>query len=68
MAKKLKIRLMPDGSVKMETQGIKGKKCLDYLKVLEKLANVKIEKYELTPEYYEEEINYIDENIDNTNC
>lgn len=59
---------MPDGSVKMETQGIKGKKCLDYLKVLEKLANVKIEKYELTPEYYEEEINYIDENIDNTNC
>ncbi|MBE7706417.1 MAG: DUF2997 domain-containing protein [Cyanobacteria bacterium SIG30] len=68
MAKKLQIRLMPDGSVKMETQGIKGKKCLDYLKVLEKLANVKIEKYELTPEYYEEEINYIDENIDNTNC
>ena len=67
MAKKLQIRLMPDGSIKMETQGIKGKKCTDYIKFLERVADAKIEKVEYTPEYYEEEVNYLNENVENKN-
>lgn len=52
---KIKIRLYPDGSIKMDTEGIKGKKCGDYAKVLERLADAKIESLEKTQEYYEEE-------------
>ena len=67
MARKLQIRLMPDGSIKMETQGIKGKKCTDYIKFLEKIADAKIDKVEYTPEYYEEEVNYLNNDIQNKN-
>lgn len=54
--KKLKIKLLPSGEIQMETQGIKGKKCLDYIEVLKKLADVKITDTQLTQEYYENEI------------
>ena len=65
MAKKqLKIKLLPNVEVQMDTVGIKGKKCLDYVKMLEKLADVKITKQELTNEYYEEEEIINSENID----
>lgn len=53
--KQLKIKLLPNGEVQMETIGIKGKKCLDYISVLEKLADVKVTKQEYTNEYYEQE-------------
>lgn len=52
---KMKIRLYPDGRIKMETEGIKGKKCADYARVLLRLADAKAEKTEITPEYYEQE-------------
>lgn len=56
MAKKqLKIKLLPNGEIKMQTLGIKGKKCLDYSKLLEELADAKIVSQELTAEYYETE-------------
>ncbi len=56
MAKKqLKIKLLPNGEIKMETVGIKGKKCLDCVKLMEILADAKVEKQELTKEYYEQE-------------
>jgi len=48
---KLKIKLLPDGTIEMETQGIKGKKCLDYAKLLEQLADAKAEKITKTEEY-----------------
>ena len=54
--KKLKIKLLPNGVVEMQTEGIKGKKCLDYVKLLQELADVKIESQELTQEYYETDI------------
>ena len=45
----------------MQTVGVKGKKCLDYVKFMELLADAKVTKQELTPEYYEqEEVEYID--------
>lgn len=56
MAKKqLKIKLLPNGEIRMHTEGVKGKKCLDYAKLLEQLADAKITEQELTPEYYETE-------------
>ena len=53
--KKLKIKLLPNGEIQMETQGIKGKKCLDYIEVLKKLVDVKITDTQLSQEYYETE-------------
>lgn len=68
MAKKqLKITLLPNGEIRMETIGVKGKKCLDYVKMMEILAGEKVQKKELKDEYYEAEetavYNY-EENID----
>ena len=53
--KKMIIRLLPNGEVRMETQGVKGEKCLDYIEVLKKLVNVKVTDTKLTQEYYESE-------------
>ena len=53
--KKLKIKLLPNGEIQMETQGVKGKKCLDYIEVLKKLVDVKITDTQLSQEYYETE-------------
>lgn len=55
MSKKMKIKLLPNGEIQMETIGVKGKKCLDYVEVLKKLVNVKIDKTQITSEYYETE-------------
>ena len=48
MKKQMKITLLPNGEIKMETLGIKGKKCLKYTELLEKLADAKVEKQEFT--------------------
>lgn len=56
MKKQLKITLLPNGEIKMETHGIKGKRCLKYAELLEKLADAKIEKQEFTSEYYEQDV------------
>ena len=55
MAKKLKIKLLPNGIIEMETIGVKGKKCLEYAKFMEEIANAKIKDQKLTDEYYQEE-------------
>ena len=53
--KKLKIKLLPNGEIQMETHGVKGKKCLDYIEILKKLVDVKITDAQLSQEYYETE-------------
>lgn len=58
---KMKIRLFPDGTIQMETEGIKGKRCMDYAKVLAKLADAKISSIEKTDEYYQIEVLRLDE-------
>lgn len=58
---KMKIRLLPDGTIQMETEGIKGKKCMDYAKVLERLADAKVYQMEKTEEFYQQEILELDE-------
>lgn len=67
MAKRqLRIKLLPNGEIQMKTEGIKGKKCLDYAKLLEELADAKIVSQELTPEYYEtEEYENVENNLFN---
>ncbi len=62
MTKKLKIKLLPNGEIQMETQGIKGKKCLDYIDVLKKLVDVNIIDTKPTEEYYETESEVITDN------
>ena len=59
---KIKIRLFPDGTIAMETEGIKGKRCTDYAKVLARLADAKINKVETTEEYYQTETVELNEN------
>ena len=54
--KKLKIKLLPNGEIQMETHGVKGKKCLDYIEVLKKLVDVKITDTQFSQEYYETEV------------
>ncbi len=54
--KKMKIKLLPNGEIQMETVGVKGKKCLDYIDVLKKLVDVKITDTQLSQEYYETEV------------
>ncbi len=53
MSKKLKIKLLPNGEIQMETVGIKGKKCLDYIKVLKSLVDANVSETQLSQEYYE---------------
>ena len=55
MAKKMQIKLLPNGEIQMETIGVKGKKCLDYIEVLKKLVDAKIAETHLSQEYYESE-------------
>lgn len=55
MAKKLKIKLLPNGEVVVKTEGVKGKKCLDYFTFMEKVVDGRISKQELSSEYYESE-------------
>ena len=43
MAKKMQIKLLPNGEIIMETHGVKGKKCLDYIEIFKKLVDVKID-------------------------
>ena len=53
--KQLKIKLMPNGEIQMETIGIKGQKCLEYIPLMESIADIKITEQKLTEEYYEQE-------------
>ncbi len=53
---KIKIKLLPDGTIQMETEGIKGAKCADYAKVFQRLTDAKIYQLKKTEEYYQQEI------------
>ena len=61
MSKKLIIKIRKDGTVEAETKGIKGKKCEDYIKIIEELTDSKVINKEFTREYYENEEEIISE-------
>ena len=53
--KQLKIRIFSNGMVQTETEGIKGRACLNYVKVLEQLTGARAVDSDYTAEYYEQE-------------
>ncbi|ABR35926.1 MULTISPECIES: DUF2997 domain-containing protein [Clostridium] len=55
MGKKIQLRIYPDGTVQANVEGIKGKKCTDYIKIIEDILDAEVIDSEYTPEYYESE-------------
>ncbi len=53
--KQIKLTIFPDGQVQAELLGFRGKKCTDYISVLELLLDAEAVDSERTPEYYLEE-------------
>lgn len=56
MTKRIKIRIFPDGQVQAEIKGIKGKKCTDYIGILETMLKSETVDSDYSPEYYESEV------------
>ena len=54
--KTISIRIYPDGVVQAETNGIKGKRCKDYIPIINRLISARYTEVELTSEYYESEL------------
>lgn len=63
MSKKINIRIFPDGKVQAEVEGVKGKNCTDYIKIIEEILKAETVDSEYTPEYYESESIIIDTEI-----
>ncbi|HEX3013435.1 MAG TPA: DUF2997 domain-containing protein [Methanobacterium sp.] len=53
MSKKIQIQIFPDGTIQVDIQGIKGKRCTDYMKILEEILEAKTMDSDYTPEFYE---------------
>lgn len=49
--KSIKLRICADGKIEAETRGVKGKACLDYIAILEKLTGAVTVDSEFTQEY-----------------
>lgn len=60
----INIRIYPDGKIEAEVNGVKGKKCTNYIKILEELLEAKTFDSNYTKEYFElEEVKDRTENI-----
>lgn len=55
MKKTVKIEIFSDGTIQAETKGIKGKKCMDYMRILEEILEAETVDSNHTPEYFEKE-------------
>ncbi len=55
MGKKIQLRIYSDGTVQANVEGVKGKKCTDYIKIIEGILEAEVIDSEYTPEYYESE-------------
>lgn len=53
--KRIRVRILQDGQVEAQTQGIKGRSCTDYIAILEDLLRAEAIDSEYTAEYYETE-------------
>ncbi|HOC91228.1 MAG TPA: DUF2997 domain-containing protein [bacterium] len=51
MEEKITIKIMPDGRVLAETDGVNGPKCVDYMKLIEDIVEGKIVKEWRKPEF-----------------
>ena len=55
--KQIQIRILPNGEIKAETHGIKGKTCLKYIAEIERMANAVTQDSDFTKEYLATEEN-----------
>lgn len=68
MKKQLEIRIYPDGKIESKTLGILGKKCTDYIAVLEDMTDARTTESSYTDDYYRtEEETVINTEIKNIN-
>lgn len=54
MKEQLRIRIYPDGKIEAATAGIKGKACLSYVRVLERMLDAATVDSSYTEEYYQQ--------------
>lgn len=52
MSKQIRIQINPDGTIKAEVLGVKGRACTDYISVIERLLDAETVDSEYTSEYY----------------
>ena len=55
----MQIRIYPDGKVQGEINGIKGKRCTDYIGIIEELTDSRTWKSNFTKDFYEIEEVYL---------
>jgi hypothetical protein len=53
MAKKIQVRILPDGTIQAETIGISGPSCTGYIRTLEDLLEAEAFASAYKPEYYQ---------------
>ncbi|AWI04592.1 DUF2997 domain-containing protein [Clostridium drakei] len=61
MTKRIKVQIFEDGTVQAEVAGVKGKKCTNYIKILEDILAAETVDSDYTKEYYETEKVILDE-------
>ncbi|MED0689187.1 DUF2997 domain-containing protein [Bacillus licheniformis] len=55
MSQRIIVEIQQDGQINVETKGIKGPKCRDYIRVLEQLLGAETIDSSYTAEYFETE-------------
>lgn len=53
MAKHLSVRIFPDGLIQADIHGLKGKKCTEYIRILEEILEAEAVDSAYTPEYFQ---------------
>lgn len=61
--KQIKLKIFPDGQVQAEVLGFQGKKCADYISVLEQMLDAEVTDSDRTSEYFLEECVQIEETV-----
>lgn len=59
----IQIQIFPDGRVQGSVNGIKGKRCTDYIKIIEELTQSRTYESDYTKEFYENETVSAQQNI-----
>jgi hypothetical protein len=52
MSRQIKLRISPDGLIQAEVLGFRGKKCADYIAILEALLDAEAVDSDYRPEYW----------------
>lgn len=60
---RMNIRIFPDGRVQGDIQGVQGKKCTNYIKIIEDLVKGQTYDSRFTKEFYEQELVQQEESV-----